>query len=119
MPCFEGLQGRSSEVVCVVVLYAFDLLYVDGYDLTACPLIARKALLKGILPKVNTGRIRYTEHFLGSGKQLFGVIEKMQLEGMVAKRKDSVYSGGRSRFWQKIKTSAGRTEMQKRSEAWR
>jgi len=119
MPCFEGLHGRSSEIACVVVFYAFDLLYMDGYDLTACPLIARKALLKGILPKGNAGRIRYTEHFLGSGERLFGAIERMQLEGMVAKRKDSVYSGGRSRLWQKIKTSAGRAEMQKRSEAWR
>jgi ATP-dependent DNA ligase len=93
--------------------------YVDGYDLTACPLIARKAVLKRILPKGDAGRIRYTEHFNGSGDRLFGVIERMQLEGMVAKRKDSVYSGGRSRLWQKIKTSAGRTEMQERSEAWR
>ena len=60
------------------------LLYMDGYDLTACPLIARKALLKGILPKGNAGRIRYTEHFLGSGERLFGVIERMQLEGMTS-----------------------------------
>jgi len=102
MPCFEGLHGRSSEVACVVVFYAFDLLHVDGYDLTACPLITRKALLKRILPKGKADRIRYTEHFIGSGERLFGVIEGMQLEGMVAKRKDIVYSRGRSRFWQKI-----------------
>ena len=42
----------------------------------------------------------------------------MQLEGMVAKRKDSVYSRGRSRLWQKVKTTAGRDEMQKRIETW-
>ncbi len=108
-PALKDYTGEVARLPAVV-FYAFDLLYVDGYDLTACPLLARKALLKRILTKGNAGRIRYTEHFLGSGKRLFGVIERMQLEGMVAKRKDSVYSGGRSRFWQKIKTSAGQTE---------
>ncbi len=41
MPCFEGLHGRNIEIV----FYAFDLIYVDSYDLTKCPLIAPKALL--------------------------------------------------------------------------
>jgi ATP-dependent DNA ligase len=43
----------------------------------------------------------------------------MQLEGMVAKRKDSVYAFARSRLWLKVKTSAGRATMQKRIETWR
>jgi len=119
VPCFEGLHGRSSATACVTVFFAFDLLHLDGYDLTQCPLITRKAALKRILPKRDTDRIRYTEHVIGSGERLFGEIEKLQLEGMVAKRKDSVYSSGRSRLWQKVKTPAGRAEMQKRSEAWR
>jgi ATP-dependent DNA ligase len=55
LPCFEGLHGRSSKVVCVTVFYAFDLLYLDGYDLTQCPLIARKTALRKILPKSDTG----------------------------------------------------------------
>jgi len=118
-PCFEGLHGRSRNAACVTVFFAFDLLYLDGYNLTQCPLIARKAALKRILPKRDTDRIRYTAHVVGSGEQLFKEIEKLQLEGMVAKRKDSVYSCGRSRLWQKVKTTAGRIEMQKRSEAWR
>ena len=83
-PALKDYTGEASEIACVVVFYAFDLLYVDGYDLTACPLLARKALLKRILTKGNAGRIRYTEHFLGSGKRLFGVIERMQLEGMTS-----------------------------------
>jgi bifunctional non-homologous end joining protein LigD len=118
MPCFEGLHGRSSKVACVTVFYAFDLLYLDGYDLTQCPLIARNTALRKILPKNDTGRVRYTEHVLGSGERLFGEIERMRLEGMVAKRKDSVYCCGRSRLWQKIKTADGRTEMQRRMETW-
>lgn len=45
-------------------------------------------------------------------------LEKRELEGMVAKRADSLYIGGRTRAWLKIKTMAGREEMRKRSEAW-
>ena len=54
-----------------MVFYAFDLLYLDGFDLTRCPLIKRKELLKKILPKDNTGRVRYTDHITGSGERLF------------------------------------------------
>lgn len=58
-----------------------------------------------------------TEHFIGSCERLFGLIERMQLEGMVAKRKDSVYSRGRSRFWRRLRRAP--VELQNRSEAWR
>ncbi len=54
LPQFDALRSRRRN--CSVVLYAFDLLYLDGYDLTGCPLIKRKALLKRILPKDNTGK---------------------------------------------------------------
>jgi bifunctional non-homologous end joining protein LigD len=101
------------------VLYAFDLLYLDGYDLTSCPLITRKALLKRILPKDNTGRIRFTDHIIGSGEVLFQKVEALNLEGMVMKRKDSVYSGVQSRDWLKVRTSAGKTTIEKRIETWR
>jgi bifunctional non-homologous end joining protein LigD len=117
LPRFDAL--RSPRTGVAIVFYAFDLLYLDGYDLTACPLVKRKALLKGILPKDNTGRVRYTDHVSGSGQQLFQFLEALNLEGMVMKRKDSVYSGLRSRDWLKVKTTAGRMTMQKRIETWR
>lgn len=117
LPTFDGLRSRRRHK-CSVVLYAFDLLYLDGYDLTACPLVKRKALLKRILPKANTSRIRYTDHISGSGQQLFQFLEALNLEGMVMKRKDSGYSGLRSRDWLKVKTAAGRMIMQKRIETW-
>jgi bifunctional non-homologous end joining protein LigD len=117
LPTFDGLRSRRRRS-CSVVLYAFDLLYVDGYDLTGCPPVKRKALLKHILPKENTGRIRYTDHINGSGDQLFQFLEALNLEGMVMKRKDSVYSGLRSRDWLKVKTTAGRMTIQKRIETW-
>jgi ATP-dependent DNA ligase len=48
--------------------------------------------LKRILPKDNTGRVRFTDYITGSGDRLFEKLEALQLEGMVMKRKDSVYS---------------------------
>jgi bifunctional non-homologous end joining protein LigD len=117
LPCFEGLRSSHNRK-CSVVIYAFDLLYLDGFDLTACPLVKRKALLKRILPKDNTGRVRYTDHITGSGERLFEKLEALKLEGMVMKRKDSVYAFTRSRDWLKVKTTTGRLTMQKRIETW-
>jgi bifunctional non-homologous end joining protein LigD len=123
MPYFEGLQvwrgsPRHQHQTSAIVLYAFDLLYFDGHDLTQCPLVARKATLKRILPKTKTGRIRYTEHIDGEGEQLFRELEELELEGMVAKRRDSIYVFKRSSSWLKIKTVAGRAQAQKRADAW-
>lgn len=116
LPRFDGLRSRRVNVS--IVFYAFDLLYLDGFDLTACPLIKRKAMLKNILPKDNTGRIRFTDHISGSGERLFEKLEALQLEGMVMKRKDSVYAFARCRDWLKVKTTAGKMTIQKRIETW-
>ena len=117
LPRFEGLRSRGTNTA--VVFYAFDLLYLDGYDLTRCPLIKRKALLKKILPKDNNGRVRYTDHISGSGERLFKKIEALNLEGMVMKRKDSVYAFMRCRDWLKVRTTSGRVTIQKRIENWK
>ncbi len=116
-PSFEALRHRQHRGA--IAFYAFDLVYFDGQNLSQYPLVARKAALKRILRKGFTGRIRYTEHIEEQGERLFRELEAMKLEGMVAKRKDSVYAFARSRSWLKIKTSAGRTEMQKRIESWK
>ena len=81
-------------------------------------MVERKAALKRILPKRPTGQIRFTNHVIGDGLQLFKELERMKLEGMVAKRWDSVYVSGRTRAWLKVKTRAGKKEMEKRAEAW-
>lgn len=106
LPCFEGSRSRRDRS-CSVVFYAFDLLCLDGFNVTACPLIKRKELLRRILPKDNTGRVRFTDHITGGGERLFEKLEGLKLEGMVMKRKDSVYSFSRCRDWLKVKTSAG------------
>ncbi|HZI85497.1 MAG TPA: hypothetical protein VFD48_01595 [Pyrinomonadaceae bacterium] len=118
LPCFDALRSLRRASECVIVYYAFDLLYMDGRDLTSRPLIERKAALKRILPRGTKPRIRYTDHIVGKGEELLVELEKRQLEGMVAKRAESLYVGGRTRDWLKIKTAAGREEMRKRSEAW-
>jgi bifunctional non-homologous end joining protein LigD len=115
LPRFNALRNRTTSIV----FYAFDLLYLDGFDLTRCPLIKRKAFLKKILPKDNTGRIRFTDHISGNGEQLFKQIEALNLEGMVMKRKDSVYAFMKCRDWLKVRTSSGRETIQKRIENWK
>lgn len=62
--------------------------------------------------------MRFTEHLVGDGKQLFVSIERLGLEGIVAKRGDSLYVGGRTKDWLKIKTRTGIEAMRKRSETW-
>jgi len=52
------------------------------------------------------------------GERFFTQLEEMQLEGMVCKRKDSVYAFARSKVWLKVKTASGRAQMQKRIETW-
>lgn len=108
-PSFNALRYRHKRGA--IAFYAFDLLHFDGEDVSQYPLVARKAALRRILRKGLTGRIRYTDHIEGQGERLFKELEAMQLEGMVAKRKDSVYAFARSRLWLKIKTSTGRAEM--------
>ena len=116
-PHFEGLRASRSEHF-TIVYFAFDLMNLNGEDLSQLPLIDRKAKLKRIVLKRRNSRLFFTDHVIGEGKRLFAELEKRKLEGMVAKRADSYYVGGRTRDWLKIKTTAGREEMRKRSEAW-
>jgi bifunctional non-homologous end joining protein LigD len=88
------------------VFIAFDLLYLNGEDLRALPLIERKAMLKKLLRRHRT-RIVYLDHVEGDGRLLFEQIVKMDLEGIVCKRTDSPYKVTEkpSRHWIKVKNS--------------
>ena len=83
-----------------VLYYAFDLLYLDGYDLRRVPLEQRKATLAGLV--VAGGPVRYSEHF-DHGVQLLTAARQQGLEGILAKRRDSLYEERRSSQWIKIK----------------
>jgi bifunctional non-homologous end joining protein LigD len=87
-----------------LVYWVFDLLYLDGRDLTREPLIERKAALERLLKgKSRTGPIRYAEHFDGDGPVIFKHACGLNLEGIVSKLRDAPYRSGRSENFIKIK----------------
>lgn len=84
--------------------YAFDLLALAGRDARSLPLLERKALLSEALraaPK--DGRVRVSDHVVGSGPQVFAQASKLGLEGIISKRADAPYRGGRGKSWLKVK----------------
>jgi bifunctional non-homologous end joining protein LigD len=84
--------------------YTFDLMFQDGDDLRALPLLERKKRLKAILP--NHKLIAFSQHRATLGTQFFHEADRHGLEGIMAKRVDSQYlSGARTNDWLKIKTS--------------
>jgi bifunctional non-homologous end joining protein LigD len=115
-PSFQRLQNRArvgraldvrrAAVESPGVLYVFDLLAFEGYDVRPLPLEKRKALLERIVPGV--GPIKYIEHFEKNGEALYEQVVKLGLEGIVAKKADSPYRAGRSPNWLKIR--ADRTD---------
>ena len=102
IPRFQMLQRKGGTQRPPIVYFVFDLLYVDGYDLTACTVVERKAKLAEILQPSNV--IKLSDHIESDGEAFFREIEKFRLEGMMAKRADSKYVQKRSGDWLKIKT---------------
>jgi len=83
---FNELLFRRRECV----LFAFDLLFLNGEDLRTLPLIERKAKLKKLLRR-KQARMLYVDHIEGAGQKLFEKVCQLDLEGIVAKRRDSQY----------------------------
>lgn len=103
LPNFEALQGWRSEADGTLMYYVFDLLWLDGKDLSQQPLIVRRLLLKELIPL--QGNLRLSEEF-EDVKSFLKIAGDKGLEGIMAKKKDSLYySGDRSREWLKIKTN--------------
>jgi bifunctional non-homologous end joining protein LigD len=113
-PSFERLQSRinlrnerdiaQAMKSCPVTFVAFDLLYLDGRNLSDTPLIERKALLDELF--VPAGFVQVSPVIENEGKLLFAAAEAKELEGIVAKRANSPYRPGkRSKDWLKIKTT--------------
>ena len=94
------LKGRSTKIVMV----AFDLLYLNGYDLRKLPLFERKTLLKKLIDGTD---IQFSESFEVDGPEMYKHACKANLEGVVSKVRDSRYPSGRSNDWVK-KTCAQR-----------
>jgi bifunctional non-homologous end joining protein LigD len=102
-PDFQLLQRRAqrSEVDSPPVLFVFDLLSFEGYDLRPLPLTARKSILRRVL--LSTDLLRTVEEVPERGEDLFAAVSSLGLEGVVAKREDSPYKGGYSPHWLKIR----------------
>jgi bifunctional non-homologous end joining protein LigD len=99
---FQALQVALKGDPGKIDYFAFDLLELNGEDLTKRPLLERKALLAGILDG-GIGRLRYSDHILGQGEQLFESFCGAGLEGVISKRVDAKYSGSRGSSWVKTK----------------
>ena len=96
-------HGRQSapDRDLPILYYAFDLIYLDGYDLRRVTLEERKRLLQEVL-KPNE-LVRFSDHYPGQGVALFEVAKQKGLEGILAKKRNSCYEERRSREWLKIK----------------
>jgi bifunctional non-homologous end joining protein LigD len=97
-----GKAHGAKDKSVPIVYYVFDLLYLNGYNLTRVPLEQRKDLLARIIPG-GAGLLRYSDHHLAEGRALFEVARQKGLEGMVAKLRSGAYVQKRSREWLKIK----------------
>jgi bifunctional non-homologous end joining protein LigD len=97
----HGRRAARKNTGLPIQFYAFDLLYLDGYDLMRVDLEQRKQLLESILKKGPA--VAYSEHHLADGKALYEAAARVGLEGIVAKRRRSSYHQKRTREWLKVK----------------
>jgi ATP-dependent DNA ligase len=99
-----ALQNAIVSEPHRIVFFAFDLLHVDGQDLTASPLEERKARLLELVGVASPyGAIQVSEAIGGDGTAVYAAAEQMGLEGTVSKRAGSRYKSGRSSAWLKTK----------------
>lgn len=101
---FQLLQNYQRDKVGTPYYYVFDILSYNSKDLTDLPLIERKKILKKLLSQSRLRHVKYSDHIQEKGKAFFRLALKKGLEGIIAKRADSVYQFRRSRDWLKIKT---------------
>ncbi len=101
---FQALQNYQNTPSEHLYYYIFDLLYLNGEDLRALPLLERKEKLAQVLSKAKDP-LRYSDHRVGNGTKFFKEAQKNQWEGIMAKAAQSrYYDGKRSQEWLKIKT---------------
>jgi bifunctional non-homologous end joining protein LigD len=104
---FQALQaalgegGRPERIVA----YGFDLLHLNGKDLTSLPLTKRKDTLEALLAKSKQSVLRYSEHFTVDGAEMYKHACAKGLEGIISKRADAPYVAGRQKTWLKVKCS--------------
>jgi DNA ligase D-like protein (predicted ligase) len=106
---FERLQGRlgisdpdtARATGIAVFYYVFDVLHLDGFDVRPLPALTRKRLLRAAASFADP--LRFTTHRRGAGEEMYRAACARGDEGIIAKRADARYAGGRSRDWLKFK----------------
>lgn len=99
---FQLLQNYQRTGQGNICYFVFDLLYLNGRDLCDIPLVERKQMLQNLLPDLPG--VKYSDHIDESGREFFAAAKANNLEGIVAKRRNSLYlAGRRTREWLKIK----------------
>ncbi len=98
----EALSEGASHAM---TYFAFDLCYLDGYDLSAARLADRKAALHGLIDPLIDERspVQFSEHIEGDGDALFAQASRLGLEGIVSKKADARYVQARAASWVKVK----------------
>ena len=102
----QRFQSRRLEAVRAArehpaTLFLFDVLRVGTRDVRPLALLERKSVLRGLLPESPV--LQYVDHVLEAGESFFAEARTLRLEGVVGKRVDSPYVGGRSRDWRKVR----------------
>jgi bifunctional non-homologous end joining protein LigD len=93
-------RGAGNELV----FFAFDLLHLDGWDLTAAPLDPAQGAAGDLLAGAPAGSpIQFSDHVEGGGPVFFEKVSELGLEGMISKRASAPYHPGRSKTWTKTK----------------
>jgi bifunctional non-homologous end joining protein LigD len=113
---FAKLRQRRNDRH--VLLYAFDLLELDGEDLRREPLERRKILLMRLLARARVG-LQVNDHLAAAGDMVFRHACQLGLEGIVSKRLGSRYVSGRTRDWLKFKNPAAPAVQREAEEDWK
>jgi len=104
VPSFQALQNAfDSNRPQDIVVYLFDVPFLNGYDLRGVPLQQRRAILRALLEPVDDSVLRFSNDFEFSADDLLKSACDMALEGIIGKRRDSGYVSGRSATWIKLK----------------
>ena len=104
VPNFQALQNAfDANRPQDIVIYLFDLPFLNGYDLRGVPLVQRRAILRALLEGTDNPILRFSEDFDFSADDLLKSACDMALEGIIGKRRDSHYTSARASTWIKLK----------------
>ncbi|SFT48226.1 DNA ligase D [Paraburkholderia aspalathi] len=107
VPSFQALQNAfDADRPQDIVIYLFDVPFLNGYDLRGVPLEQRRAILRALLEGTDghdDSVLRFSNDFAFSADDLLKSACDMALEGIIGKRRDSGYTSGRSSAWIKLK----------------